>query len=454
METIKEILLKDGLIHSEDRVFRGDILIQNGKIIEIDAGITGSHRSLIVNASGKWIIPGGIDPHVHMELPSPAGNSSDDFYSGSKAAIAGGTTTIIDFVTPNRGESFVTAFKARKELAKKSLIDYAFHVSPTWWGTESASEMEILVREYGVTSFKCYMAYQDTVGINDETLEKVMTTAKKLGAMVTLHCEVDELIRKNIRQFLSEGKTSIRYHPITRPPEAEIAAVQRAIQLAARTGCKIYIVHVSTAGAVDLIRKAQKSGIEVYAETCPQYLLLDESVYNEPFEKAVPFVMSPPLRKKEDQQGLWEAIADGTVQTVGTDHCPFNLKGQKDRGIDDFSMIPGGAGGVEHRMELLLTYGVLQKRMSISEYLKVTSENPAALFGIKNKGKLLPGYDADVVIWNPQAESVISAKNHYQNCDTNIYEGMKVSGKTEIVIAGGRIVFDKGKLNTNGLEGK
>lgn len=453
METLTEILLKDGLIHSADQVFKGDMLIQNGKIIKIDTGISISPAGLVFNASGKWILPGGIDPHVHMELPSPAGNSSDDFYSGSKAAISGGTTAIIDFVTPARGESLVDAFKERENLAKRSLVDYALHVSPTWWGTGSAREMEILVREHGVTSFKCYMAYQETVGIHDETLEKVMKTAQKLGALVTLHCEDDELIRKNIRQFLSEEKTSVRYHPHSRPPVAEIAAVQRAIQLAAQTGCKIYIVHVSTAGAIDLIQMAQKTGLEVYAETCPQYLLLDDSVYNETFEKSAPFVMSPPLRKKEDQQALWEAIADGTIQTVGTDHCPFNLKGQKDHGKDDFSKIPGGAGGVEHRMSLLFTYGVLQKRISISKYLKITSENPAELFGIKNKGKLLPGYDADLVIWEPDTESVISANNHYQNCDSNIYEGMKVKGKPEMVIANGRIVLDQGNIITQGLAG-
>ncbi len=450
---MKDILITNGLTHTPDKIYISDILIKEGKIAQIMPEIPVSPDWLIVDASGKMVFPGGIDAHVHMELPTTSGNSSDDFFSGSKAAIAGGTTAIIDFVTPARGDSFINAFKERENLAIKSLIDYAFHVSPTWWGKESAGEMEILVKEFGVTSFKCYMAYQKTVGINEEILVEVMRTAKKLNALVTLHCEDNSIIQKNIAQFISEGKTSPNYHPLSRPNEAEKKAVQKAISLASKTGCKIYIVHVSTAGAVNLIRKAQNSGIEIYAETCPQYLLLDDSVYDQPFEKSAPYVMSPPLRKKEDQEALWEALADGTIQTVGTDHCPFNLKGQKNRGENNFTLIPGGAGGVEHRLSLLYAYGVLTKRISLEQFIKVTSENPAILFGIKNKGKIKTGYDADLVIWNPVKESVISAKTHHQNCDTNIYEGRKVKGIPEMVIANGRIVLEQGKIITTGLAG-
>ncbi len=410
---MKNLLITNGLIYSSGRIVQGDILIKNGKIDQIAQGISADPEMLTVEASGKLIFPGGIDPHVHMELPSPAGNSSDDFYTGSRAALAGGTTAMIDFVTPARGESLISAFKEREKLARKSLIDYALHVSPTWWGKESAGEMEILVKEYGVNSFKCYLAYQDRIGINDAVLTEVMKTARKLNALVTLHCEEDAMIRKNSAKFISEGNTSPKFHPLSRPPEAEVLAVKKAIDLAAITGCKTYIVHVSTSGAVELIRKAQKSGIEVYAETCPQYLLLDDHVYDQSFEKSAPFVMSPPLRKNEDREALWEAIADGTIQTVGTDHCPFNLKGQKDRGKNDFTLIPNGAGGVEHRLSLLYTYGVLAKRISMEQFIKVSSEIPAAIFGIKNKGKIQTGFDADLVIWNPDKESVISAKTHH-----------------------------------------
>jgi dihydropyrimidinase len=443
-KTMQTTLIKNGLIHTPEKIIKGDILIKKGKIDQIAQGIPAAPELLTVDASRKLILPGGIDPHVHMELPSPAGKSSDDFFTGSRAALAGGTTTMIDFVTPARGESLISAFKERKKLARKSMIDYAFHVSPTWWGKESAGEMEILVKEYGVNSFKCYLAYQDRIGINDAVLTQVMKTARKLNTLVTLHCEDDVMIRKNSAKFISEGNTSPKFHPLSRPPEAEVLAVKKAIDLAAINGCKIYIVHVSTSGAVELIRKAQKSGIEVYAETCPQYLLLDDHVYDQPFEKSAPFVMSPPLRKNEDREALWEALADGTIQTVGTDHCPFNLKGQKDRGKNDFTLISNGAGGVEHRLSLLYTYGVLAKRISMEQFVKVTSEIPAAIFGIKNKGRIKPGYDADLVIWNPDKESVISAKTHHQNCDSNIYEGIKVKGEAETVIVNGETAFKDG----------
>jgi len=441
---MKNLLITNGLIYSSGRIVQVDILIKKGKIDQIAQGIPAAPEMLTVEASGKLIFPGGIDPHVHMELPSPAGKSSDDFFTGSRAAIAGGTTAIIDFVTPVRGESFINAFIKREKLAQKSLIDYALHVSPTWWGKESAGEMEILVKEYGVNSFKCYLAYQDRIGISDAVLTEVMKTVRKLNALVTLHCEDDAIIRKNSAKFISEGNTSPKFHPLSRPPEAEVLAVKKAIDLAAITGCKIYIVHVSTSGAVELIRNTQKSGIEVYVETCPQYLLLDDHVYDQSFERSAPFVMSPPLRKNEDREALWEALADGTIKTVGTDHCPFNLKGQKDRGKNDFTLIPNGAGGVEHRLSLLYTYGVLAKRISMEQFIKVTSEIPAAIFGIKNKGRIKPGYDADLVIWNPDKESVISAKTHHQNCDSNIYEGIKVKGEAETVIVNGETAFKDG----------
>jgi dihydropyrimidinase len=450
---MKDILITNGIIHTSEKFFKGDILIKNGRIDQISQQIQASPEFMILDATDKLIFPAGIDPHVHMELPTPAGDSSDDFYSGSVAALAGGTTSIIDFVTPKRGESLINAFKEREKLARKSLIDYALHVSPTWWGKESAGEMEILVKQYEVTSFKCYTAYQNTVGINDRVLQEVMKTASKLKALVTLHCEDDSMIQKNITDFISQGKVSPKFHPLSRPPEAEIRAVQKAIEMAAKTGCKIYIVHVSTAEAIDLIRKAQKTGIEIYAETCPQYLLLDDRVYDRPFEKSAPFVISPPLRKKEDREALWEAIADGTIQTIGTDHCPFNLKGQKDIGIENFSLIPNGAGGVEHRLSLLYTYGVLTKRISVEQFIRITSENPVAIFGIKNKGKIQTGFDADLVIWDPQKESVISAKTHFQNCDSNIYEGMKITGKPEIILSKGKIAFTNRKVNEEELSG-
>ena len=448
MSDSMNLLIKKGKIFKSGKWIYRDVLIENGVIKLVNHEISACHQSFeVIDAKNRLIFPGGIDPHVHMELPTPAGNSSDDFYSGSVAALAGGTTSFIDFVTPARGESFVDAYLKRKKLAEKSLCDHSFHVSPTWWGTDSAHEMEILVKDYGVKSFKCYMAYQHTVGITDEILMEVMKTAARLDVLVTLHCENDAIIEKNKTEFLKQHKTSPLYHALSRPPEAESEAVKKAIQMAAETGCKIYIVHVSTAGALRWIRKARKSGQMVYAETCPQYLLLNEKVYHEPFEKSAPFVISPPLRKKKDNAALWQAIEDGTIDTIGTDHCPFNLHGQKDIGKDDFTLIPNGAGGIEHRLTLLYTFGVLKGRITADRFMQLTAENPATIFGLKNKGFIEPGMDADLVIWNPNKVSVISAKTHHQHCDSNIYEGMKVTGMPEeVILKGERIILEKSRL--------
>jgi dihydropyrimidinase len=440
-KTYNCLLISGGMIYTSDRSFTGNILIRDGRIEEVAEQFEIPYKCQVIDAEGMMIFPGGIDPHVHLELPTPAGNSGDDFYSGSAAAISGGTTSIIDFVTPARGESLTDAFKKREKAAQKSLIGYSFHVSPTWWGSESAREMEILVKEHGVTSFKCYLAYQKSIGIKDRELLEVMKAAKKIGVLVTLHCEMDDIIQLNIQRYLSQGNVSPKYHALSRPPVAEVLAVKKAIDFAAVTGCKIYIVHVSTAGAVDLIRSARHAGMEVYGETCPQYLLLDESLYGQNFEKSAPYVISPPLRRKEDQEALWEGIADGSIQTVGTDHCPFNLKGQKDLGRDDFTKIPNGAGGIEHRLTLLHTYGVLTKRISFGRFIEVTSKNPASIFGLKTKSSIRPGMDADLVIWDANRESEISVKTHFQNCDSEIYDGLRITGCPSIVISKGRIAF-------------
>lgn len=449
-----EILLRRGLILSGSKPVIRDILISGGKIKTIGINLISTRTTEIVDVENKWIFPGGVDPHVHMELPTPAGISSDDFYSGSKAAIAGGTTTLIDFVTPQRGESFVEALRKRKKRAEKCLADYSFHVSPTWWGKESAFQMETLVKEQGINSFKCYMAYQNSIGIKDAELMEVMKTAKKLGALVTLHCEDDGIVQQNIRKYLSQGNVSPKYHALSRPPAAEVLAVKKAIDFAAIAGCRIYIVHVSASGSVDLIRKARNSGLEVYGETCPQYLLLDDSVYDAPFEKSAPYIISPPIRKKDDRQALWEALADGTLQTVGTDHCPFNLKGQKDAGKEDFTKIPSGAGGVEHRLSLLYTFGVLTEKISLEKFRQIASENPASIFGLKTKGFLKPGMDADLVIWDADAESVISAMTHIQHCDTSIYEGLKIKGQPSVVLLNSKIVFRDNTIHEKELKGR
>ncbi len=453
---MKSIIIRNGKIVNSNRTYTSDILIVDGKIKAIEKNISefGSEVKEI-DAGSMYVIPGGIDPHVHLELPGIAGNSSDDFKTGSIAAIAGGTTSIIDFVTPEKDEPLLSALEKRKKIAQKSLIDYSFHLSPISWDSSTYKEMEQCVKKEGIISFKTYLAYKNTIGINDDVLLNVMDTAKKLNALVTLHCENGDLIEKLQHNFIASGKTSIKYHPLSRPVEAEAEAVNRAVVLAKYMECPIYIVHVSTKESVDIINKAQQAGQKVFAETCPQYLMLDETVYDKPFYESAPFVISPPLRSHIHKYALWKAVESEIIQTIGTDHCPFNLYGQKDTGINDFTKIPNGAGGIEYRLSLLYTYGVLTNKITMNQFVNLISTNPAKIFGLSHrKGNIAVAMDADIVIWNPEKESVISVKTQRQRCDSNIYQGIKIKGMPEYVIVNGRIACKKGKINTEGLKGR
>lgn len=427
------ILIKNGTIVNFDSVEISDIFIDNGTITKVAPNLN-VNADEIIEAQGKYIFPGGIDPHVHMNLPTAAGFSSDNFISGSKSALAGGTTTIIDFVTPNKGQSLVDAFIERKKEAENSSVNVFFHVSPIEWTETTAQEMEELVTKYGVKSFKIYLAYKNSIGINDDVIIKVLQTAKKLNVLVTAHCENDEIIDFMRQKLISEGKTEVKYHPISRPAEAESLAIHKLIVFAKIIDTPIYIVHVSTRRGIEYIEKAQQKGVKVFAETCPHYLLLDDSVYNQEFDKAAKYVLSPPIRQKLDNYALWFAIENSVISTIGTDHCPFNLIGQKDLGKNDFTKIPNGAGSVEHRLKLLLSYGVFQEKISLQKFVEITSKNPAEIFGIEKKGQLKEGFDADLYIYNAKGEETISVKNHVQNCDSDIYEGFETEGKIERVI--------------------
>lgn len=431
-------IIKNGTIVNSNEQFKADVLIIDNKIAKIGS-LEEQNADKIIDATGKFVIPGGIDPHVHMHLPTPAGYSSDNFESGSKAALFGGTTTIIDFVTPEKGQSLVDAYKLRVEEAKNAKTNVKFHVSPIEWRESTADEMQELVEKYGVTSFKIYLAYKSGIGISDDVVVKVLQTAKKLGALVTAHCEFDEVINVLREKFIAEGKTKPKYHPLSRPAEAEVEAIRRFLLLARYIETTVYIVHVSTKTGIEMIQKAQNKGMSVYGETCPHYLLLDESVYDQEFEKSAKYVLSPPIRLKKDQDKLWESIQNGTVQTIGTDHCPFNLVGQKDKGINDFTKIANGAGGVEHRLELLYTYGVEKGIISMQKFVEITSTNAAKIFNLQNKGAIKEGFDADIVIWNPNVERKISVKTQHQNCDSNIFEDFKIKGQAEIVINNGQV---------------
>jgi dihydropyrimidinase len=437
-----QLLIINGTIINSDSSQNSDIAVSEGLIKEIGQLNPSDFPDYkIIDAKGKYIFPGGIDPHVHLELPTPAGPSCDDFQSGSKAAIAGGTTFLIDFVTPSRGQSLMKALAFRLKESNKCLVDYTLHMGITWYDETIPEQMEWCVNDVGIKSFKAYLAYKGNIGIEYWELEQVMKKAASLNAIVLVHCEEGDVIIENQKKFISEGNTEPIYHALSRPAEVESESVRKVIDLCRKTGCRTYIVHTSTAKSIEYVREAKKEGLPLFCETCPQYLVLDESVYSKPLPDSLKYVISPPIRSKQDQAALWEAIADGTVDVFSTDHCPFNTKGQKDVGINDFTKIPNGAGGIENRLALLYTYGVLTKKISLQQFVGLTSTNAARIFDLyPQKGAIEVGSDADLMIWNPEMKSVISVKTQFQNCDSNIYEGIKIEGEAEYVLRSGVII--------------
>ncbi len=446
-----DILIRNALVVNYNATFQTDILIGNGRIRRLAKGLTEKTQH-IFDAKGMVVFPGGIDPHVHLNLPTFAGYSSDDFESGSRAALAGGTTTIIDFVTPVRGESLTDALDKRMKEAKHSFIDYSFHISPVAWSSSVAEEINQCIA-MGFPSFKVYMAYKDSIGLDEASIETVMFAVARGGGMVVVHCEEGDEINNLREQMIKTGHSSPAAHALSRPPHTESKAVEKAIKMADKTACRLYIVHVSTAESTRLISQARNHGQQVWGEVCPQHLLLDVSCYEKDFENAAACVMSPPLRSKTHRKALWEALANGSLHTVGTDHCPFNLS-QKAPGKDDFRKIANGAGGIEHRLSLLHTFGVMAGRIDMQSFVHLVSASPAKIFGLyPAKGLIAEGSDADLVIWDTQAKDCISAASHHQRCDINIFEGINTTGKPVTVIAGGRIAFHEGKF-TSGLKGR
>ncbi len=441
-----DILIKNGFVVNSETSYYADIAVKAGKILEIAKQISPGEKTKVIDAKGLYVIPGGIDPHVHLYLPTPAGYSADDFRTGSISAIYGATTSIIDFVTPGRGENLEEAFKKRKIEATNALIDYSFHVSPVDFHPGIESEIQRLVSE-GITSFKVYLAYQSTVGIDIDTLKKVMAIVGKVGGIVTVHAESGDMVNRMREEFAAAGKLSCDYHFLSRPRSAEAEAVKDVIKCVEETGCKAYLVHISAKESVNLIREAQKKGISIFAETCPQYLMLNEKMVKGRFEHIAKYVFSPPVRRKKDNKSLWKALKKEIIQTVGTDHCPFTLE-QKAFGKDDFRKIPNGVGGIEHRMSILYTYGVMTKKISLNQFVALTSSNIAKIFGMyPQKGVIAEGSDADIVVWDPSKEFVISKDMHHQKTDINIFEGINVFGCPRYVLSKGRIILNKNVLH-------
>lgn len=413
----------------------------------------------VVDGSGLWLIPGGVDPHVHFGLRAGKVTTSDDFLSGTRAALAGGTTTVVDFITPARGEPLASAAAARLAEAERAACDYTLHASITEWRAGTADELAACAREFGLRSVKLYMAYLETIGLAGASLEAAMRTAAALDLTVLLHCEDGASVTERTRALLAADDRGVAAHPRSRPPECEERAVELALELVARTGCRPYLVHLSTAGALSAVCAARarvRAGSQpVFAETCPQYLIFDDSVYDGAFEDAAPFVMSPPIRPEAHRRALREALADGVIDVVATDHCAFNLTGQKDLGRDDFTRIPGGAAGVEHRLALLYTLGVEGDLISPSAWVRLVATRPAEILGLyPRKGSLAPGADADLVLWDPASRWTIRASKSQQRCDHSIYEGRTVRGRAVRVWSRGEMVLDGTSLQAAAGRGR
>lgn len=441
------LLIRGGTVVDSTHSYRADVLCADGRIQQIGADLPAPAGAVVVDAGGQLVMPGGIDPHTHMELPFMGTVASDDFYSGTAAGLAGGTTSIIDFVIPNPKQSLLDAFHTWRGWAEKAASDYAFHVAVTWWDESVHREMGVLAQEHGVASFKHFMAYKGAIMADDEILVNSFRRALELGALPTVHAENGELVFQLQKQLLAEGKTCPSSHPLSRPSAVEGEAANRAIRIAEVIGVPLYIVHVSAREAVQEIARARGEGQRVFGEVLGGHLLIDDSVYQDPdFTRAAAHVMSPPFRPKEHQEALWQALQAGHLHTTATDHCTFCAP-QKAAGKDDFTRIPNGCGGVEDRMGVLWHYGVNSGRLTPSEFVAVTSTNAARIFNLyPRKGAVEVGADADLVVWDPQATRTISAKTHHQNVDFNIFEGRTVQGLARHTIAAGKLVWSDGDL--------
>ena len=440
------ILVRGGTVVTGEHSFRADVLTRGGIIAAIGPDLDAPGAE-VVDAGGMLVMPGGIDPHTHMELPFMGTVASEDFFTGTSAGLAGGTTSIIDFVMPAPGASLVEAYRTWRGWAEKAASDYSFHVAVTWWSDQVREEMGILTRDHGVNSFKHFMAYKGAIMVDDGVMLQSFARAQELGAICSVHAENGEAVFHLQKQILAAGITGPEGHPLSRPPEVEGEAAQRAIAIARMLGAPVYIVHVSTEDAAAAIARARAEGVRVYGEVLPQHLVIDESVYRNPdWATAAAYVMSPPFRPKHHQKALWAGLASGQLQTTATDHCCFCAP-QKAMGRDNFTGIPNGTGGIEDRMSVLWHHGVRSGRLTPQEFVRVTSTNTAQIFNIfPRKGAVAVGSDADLVVWDPDGTRTISVKTHHQNVDFNIYEGMEVTGIASTTISQGRIVWHKGEL--------
>jgi len=441
-----------GTVVTSEKAFRADIAIDKGKIKKIAPAITDETQETI-DATDQFILPGGIDVHTHFDMPFGGTVTSDDFFTGTVASACGGTTSIIDFAIQEKGKSLKDAIDLWHQKAdNKSVVDYGFHIAITDLNEDTWDELHTLTTQ-GISSIKVFLAYKNSLMINDETIFKLLQESTKFGLLVMAHCENGDVIDVLTKQLLEEGKTLPIYHALSRPAELEDEATHRAIKLAGVANAPLYIVHLSSQGALESVRQAHLNKQPVYAETCPHYLVLSMDQYSKPAFEGAKYVMSPPLRGKHHQAALWKGLAEKTLSVIGSDHCAFNFRSQtsasggKELGKDDFSKIPNGIPGVETRLPLLYSEGVTKNKINLNQLVDMTSTMPAKLFGLyPTKGEIAEGSDADIVIINPKKRIELTVNKLHQNVDYCPYEGMRLKGMIYHVLLRGTTIVRKGSF--------
>ena len=440
-------LIRNGTVVTARETRAADVRIEGGRITEVGTSLPANPADHAIDASGMYVMPGGIDAHTHLDMPLGDIVSTDDFETGTRAAAFGGTTTIVDFAIQERGTRMRDALDTWwKKAEGRATIDYGLHMIVTGLGGAGLEDMDDMVGE-GVASFKLFMAYPNSLMVDDATIFKALSRTAKNGALICLHAENGGVIDVLTARALAEGKTAPVYHALTRPPLAEAEAVHRAIAIAEIAGAPVYIVHVSSEDALEQVREARDRGVPVFAETCPQYLLLSIEDLERPNFEGAKYVLTPPLRPKEHQGKLWDGLKHDQLQVVSTDHCPFCFADQKTLGKDDFTKIPNGGPGIENRMQLIYHYGVNSGKLSLNRFVETVSTAPARIFGLyPKKGEIAPGSDAHVVIWDPNAAHTISARTHHMRVDYSMFEGFEVRGNARTVLSRGEVIVDGGRF--------
>jgi len=436
------VLIKNGRIVTATDDYIGDVFIEGETISALGKDLS-FEADAVIDATGFLVMPGGVDPHVHLDMPFMGTFSSDTHETGTRAALFGGTTTVIDFVLQKQGHSLKEALVEWQGRATGTAVgDYSFHMAVTDFNDSTREEIREMVEREGITSFKTFMAYKGALMIDDRQMTALMQEVRRQGGIVTVHATNGDMIDYLIAKHRAEDKLSPLYHYLSQPEVTEAEASGRFTDISDYTGCPGYIVHLTCEGALNAVRNATRRNQKVFVETCIQYLLLDASLYERDFEGAK-WVMSPPLRQKKDQETLWAGINQGLVNVVATDHCPFFWK-QKLMGERDFSKIPNGHPAIENRMELLYSEGVHKGRISLNKYVEVACTNPAKIFGMfPRKGTLAPGSDADIVLFDPKKQHTLSVATHHMNVDYSAYEGWELTGKVCKVFLRGRLAIDK-----------